>query len=425
MPWKTFLARACAASGLFGVAMFAAIRLATADPGGPTRPELTYAGVLRDVDGGLPTTARTTTLTFMFAKSGVPLCTVSVPGVVIAVGGAFTANVPIASCGSGYFDGSDVTYEVAQDGEVLTPDGGVRITPVPYARFADQVGVNNDCPAGYAIANDTALPVGATLCRRGVDQIVKVGQGATAFWIDRYEANVNSNRDATGTYYFLREGDFPPGFPRNGQWRTPGVTTAPVYAVSIGSASPARWITWFQASAACRSSGKRLPSGEEWLLAANGTDDPGINDGLAPGNTRCNTAGGGARNTGVGRGCVSGWGAEDMIGNVWEWTGEWHASSGQVTSVPTFDHTMVTGSRANDQATPWPSDYRDDRTWNITSVASRSPLAGDDNRVGMPSAESRGGNSNFGTRTGVFAMMLAGGPSSWDPTGGFRCVTSR
>lgn len=209
MPWKTFLARACAASGLFGVAMFAAIRLATADPGGPTRPELTYAGVLRDVDGGLPTTARTTTLTFMFAKSGVPLCTVSVPGVVIAVGGAFTANVPIASCGSGYFDGSDVTYEVAQDGEVLTPDGGVRITPVPYARFADQVGVNNDCPAGYAIANDTALPVGATLCRRGVDQIVKVGQGATAFWIDRYEANVNSNRDATGTYYFLREGDFP------------------------------------------------------------------------------------------------------------------------------------------------------------------------------------------------------------------------
>lgn len=31
--------------------------------------------------------------------------------------------------------------------------------------------------------------------------IVKVGTGASAFWIDRYEASVWSNRDGTGTQY--------------------------------------------------------------------------------------------------------------------------------------------------------------------------------------------------------------------------------
>ncbi len=54
--------------------------------------------------------------------------------------GAFSVLVPIDSCTSTFFNGADVSYDVMQGTETLTPDGGVAVTPVPYARFADQAG---------------------------------------------------------------------------------------------------------------------------------------------------------------------------------------------------------------------------------------------------------------------------------------------
>ncbi len=435
--------RAALSGLILTLAVFAGVRLATADPGGPASPnELTYSGVLRNRAGTGPLVGDVTLVFTLRRADGSSCPPVTVTSMANA-SGAFSAPVSTRLCPSGFFNGDQVSYDVSlilpsTEAGALTPEGGVAITPVPYARFADQVGVNNDCPAGYQReTSDPAFMPEMRLCQktrpdgRGgvaiIDEVVRVGTGASAFWIDRYEATVWPDAAASGIPLFRSDGDFPTtAFPRNGQWRFPSHGPPSAYAHSVRGYVPAASITWFQAQEACRAYGKRLPTGEEWLAAANGTVDPGSNNGLAlPSNTACSTMAAGPRMTGGGSTCVSGWGAQDMIGNVWEWTSEWHASSGQVTSAPTFDYRMVTGSRANDQATPWPSEYHDDRTWNITSVASRSPLAGDDNRVGMPSAEVRGGDWNFGTRAGIFAMILASGPSGWDSTFGFRCVIPR
>src|SRR5256886_11002032 len=46
-----------------------------------------------------------------------------------------------------------------------------------------------------------------------------------------------------------------------------------LYAVSVPGVLPSRLITWFQAAAACRNSGKRLLTNAEWQAAALGTPD--------------------------------------------------------------------------------------------------------------------------------------------------------
>ena len=81
---------------------------------------------------------------------------------------------------------------------------------------------------------------------------------------------------------------------------------------------PSRFLTWFQAAAAARNAGKRLPSNAEWQAAALGTTD----------GPPCNV---GALNLGqsgeVGltgtAGCVSDVGAFDMVGNLDEWVADW------------------------------------------------------------------------------------------------------
>ncbi|MCI0370887.1 MAG: SUMF1/EgtB/PvdO family nonheme iron enzyme [candidate division NC10 bacterium] len=90
-----------------------------------------------------------------------------------------------------------------------------------------------------------------------------------------------------------------------------------VFAVSIESiegVKPAAYITWFQAAAAARNAGKRLPTNAEWQAAALGTPDDGA---------FCNTTGGLAMNTGSHSQCVSDVGAFDMVGNLWEWVADW------------------------------------------------------------------------------------------------------
>ena len=114
---------------------------------------------------------------------------------------------------------------------------------------------STDCPAGFAKnTGDANLIAGATLCTRSTaggnsDEMVKVGTGPSAFWIDRYEAVLVDSTGAT-VYPYLS------GIPVNGQWSG---ATPPSHAESRRGVGPAQSVTWFQASAACRAGGKRLP----------------------------------------------------------------------------------------------------------------------------------------------------------------------
>jgi len=99
-----------------------------------------------------------------------------------------------------------------------------------------------------------------------------------------------------------------------------------IYAVSLPAVFPSASITWFQAQEACANAGKRLPTSAEWQVAANGTPDPGPDNGT----TDCNSVGvfptlttpTGARSS-----CVSARGAFDMVGNVAEWVADWVPAS--------------------------------------------------------------------------------------------------
>jgi len=91
------------------------------------------------------------------------------------------------------------------------------------------------------------------------------------------------------------------------------------YAVSIAGVTPSRFITWFQAVAAARNAGKRLPTNAEWQAAALGTRDFGTPQFPGP----CNTISGAVAATGAAAGCVSDVGAFDMVGNLWEWVADW------------------------------------------------------------------------------------------------------
>ena len=92
-----------------------------------------------------------------------------------------------------------------------------------------------------------------------------------------------------------------------------------IYAVSLPGVTPSGFITWFQAQEACANAGKRLPTNAEWQVGANGTPDPGPDNGT----TDCNTQSGAAPLTGDRASCVSARGAFDMVGSVAEWVADW------------------------------------------------------------------------------------------------------
>ena len=92
------------------------------------------------------------------------------------------------------------------------------------------------------------------------------------------------------------------------------------YAVSIPRVTPSTYLTWFQAAAAARNSGKRLPTNAEWQVAAFGTPDLGTDDGTID----CNIGWyGDTLSTGSRSACVSDVGAFDMVGNAAEWVADW------------------------------------------------------------------------------------------------------
>ena len=74
------------------------------------------------------------------------------------------------------------------DGETLSADK----MNANFNALRDAINnANPDCPRGYDKVGPAASFLPASIvCKNNDDQVVKAGTGASAFWIDRYEASV-------------------------------------------------------------------------------------------------------------------------------------------------------------------------------------------------------------------------------------------
>ncbi len=246
------------------------------------------------------------------------------------------------------------------------------------------------CPQGYVHNEEEEDFV---LCQRtiddgGVDEMVRVGD----IWVDRYEATVWANANCTGTQYGDTDdwASVEASFPFHGNF------SDRLFACSVVGETPSAYLTWFQAQAACAASGKRLLTNAEWQAAAEGTADPGTSSG--DGGT-CVTRAGSVRETGGGTHCVSNWGVEDMIGNLWEMTSDWY------------------GQGADGSVVDLPVAYNGDGMWAVDPAEVQGPFA-----TGFPPVGQRGDCFTSGTQAGVFAFNLEWAPSGGNRGLGFRCA---
>jgi formylglycine-generating enzyme required for sulfatase activity len=160
-----------------------------------------------------------------------------------------------------------------------------------------------------------------------------------------------------------------------------------------------------------------LCSNAQWQAAAAGTHDPG-STGTG---TQCRISNSSPRATG-GAGiapgatdtCVSMWGVDDMIGNLWEWTADWLVAG---MDWQTGDGQSICPSGCTSNMGGWPAGYGDDATWSVDGRA----FDGSSYVDGLPAAPRRGGNWEYGSRNGVFAFGLGSGPSTWNDDSGARC----
>lgn len=372
-------------------AVFGGSYLARAKTGSAISSPFVFAGVL--TRGGVPLTG-TQVLRFSFKVSGVPLCESPELNVAPDENGRFRTVVPTAGCAASLFDGRPVTYDIFVGGALLASNESVY--PVPVAKHAEQVGTP-ECPIRYARDRSEASII---VCRRGLDEVVRVGSGTSAFWVDRYEASVWDSPDADGTQYgLLTRPVYPAAFPANGQ----GQNDHMLYAASVAGVLPSTGMTWFQAERSCRASGKRLLTTSEWFAAAAGTPDSSDVD-----QHPCNVSSAcPSRPTGSGRACASDWGAEDQNGNIIEWTSEWAGG--------------ITPSGASPGAVhEWPAEYGQDGVWNLNGLALPS------GSIGLPVAIQRGGACGCGITSGVFAYSASSTPMYSDLMSiGFRCLIPR
>ncbi len=217
------------------------------------------------------------------------------------------------------------------------------------------------------------------------------------FCIDKYQASPEKN--------------CPYPDPQNQSETRENLNDPNCFPVSSIGAVPWTYISQDQAQLACAKAGKRLPTNEEWYLAALGTPDPNANWGRED----CNVADNWENQpglTGSGRNCVSAVGAYDMIGNVWEWVSgtiiDGQTADGRLMPARGYIHgTDGRGLPAiTDPDIPDPN-YNEDFLW-IINEGVRSFM--------------RGGYWDNQSRAGLYSVYLIYQPSSAGPGTGFRCV---
>ena len=317
------------------------------------------------------------------------------------------AGVPGATALACFAGSCDLDGDLTVEGQVSAVNGdlsdGIEVTgegafgSVTVDELTVEISTDlPDCPPGY---QRDASRADIVLCQRELDdglhdEVVRVGD----IWVDRYEASVWETVDCSGTHYGGVDenwDDVAVEFPQTGQ------LTTPLFACSIRGVMPSRWLTWFQAQAACAASGKHLITNAEWQAAVAGTHDPGVSgdDGT------CLTFGEGARvagNAGETPGgagsCISYWGVEDMIGNLFEWTSDWYGQDG------------------DGDVGAQPEVYFGDGFSSVDAAEVRHLHAY------FPPAGVRGGAYMVDTRAGAFAFDVEYSPAGWTGSFGFRCA---
>ena len=266
----------------------------------------------------------------------------------------------------------------------------------------DTVSSTPDCPRGYEL-DDTVEDIIVCFRQSDVghrDEMVKVGD----VWIDRYESSIWANPDCSGTQYggeVVNWGDVIAAFPRHGGF------SAPLYACSVAGVTATRFMTSLQVEAACAASGKRFITDAEWQAAAAGTVDPGASGAMTG---PCFTDGRDWRETGnagdVPGGadsCISYWGVEDMIGNMWEITSDWW------------------GQGRDDADGAQPPNWFGDGYWNIDPAEEQGRI--EDDWTVLPTVNYRSGNTTW-TREfdGVWVMVQRYSASHENGGMSFRCA---
>jgi formylglycine-generating enzyme required for sulfatase activity len=176
------------------------------------------------------------------------------------------------------------------------------------------------------------------------------------------------------------------------------------FSESKSAAKPWRYVTQNQAMQICAVRGARLPTSEEWYSAALGTRDS--KSCVLYGTTDAAT-------TGSAPLCVSGSGAYDMIGNVWEYVAD-EVVFGKVHDEPLpesgYVHAISVAGTPTETSLSPSVEFNSDYMW-VDTEGRRAIV--------------RGGFYGSGDDGGLFSMQASIATDFSSQGIGFRCVKER